>query len=63
MPSRKSSATGPGGIPLAVVIPLVHAAFDLATNASCPDCGSQVVVYICTGCKKPVWPNRGQASA
>jgi DNA-directed RNA polymerase subunit RPC12/RpoP len=63
MAGKKSSGSNPGGIPLAIVIPLAHAAFDVATNASCPDCGSQVVVYICTSCKKPVWPNRGQASA
>jgi len=63
MAAKKSSSSNPGGIPLAVVIPFAHAAFDLVTHASCPECGSQVVVYICTSCKKPVWPNRGQASA
>jgi DNA-directed RNA polymerase subunit RPC12/RpoP len=61
--ANKSANNGPGGVPWAVAIPIAHAVFDVATHASCPDCGSQVVVYICTGCKKPVWPNRGQASA
>jgi len=62
MASKKSS--GPGGVPWGVIIPIGHAAFDLATRASCPTCGSQVVLYICTGCKKPVWPKRqGPAAA
>ncbi len=62
MASKKKSA-GPGGIPWAVVIPLAHAVIDVATHANCPDCGTQVVLYICPTCKKPVWPNRGQATA
>ena len=40
-----------------------HAAVDLVTHASCPDCGNQVVLYICVNCKKPVWPRRGPAAA
>lgn len=62
MTSKKKN-TGPGGIPWAVVVPLVHAVVDVATNASCPDCAAQVVLYVCPNCKKPVWPNRGQATA
>lgn len=39
--------------------PLVaHAAFDLITKATCPNCGSQVVLYVCTGCHQPTWPRR-----
>jgi DNA-directed RNA polymerase subunit RPC12/RpoP len=59
--SKRNNATG--GIPWSVVVPLAHAVVDLATNARCPDCGSQVVLYICLGCEKPAWPERGQAAA
>jgi hypothetical protein len=62
--AAKTKGSGPGGVPWAVVIPLVRAGVDLATRAACPNCGNQVVLYICTGCKKLVWPNRrGPASA
>jgi len=61
--ASKGKGKGPGGIPLATLIAGAHAAYDIASKASCPQCGHQVVLYICTGCKKPVWPNRGQASA
>jgi DNA-directed RNA polymerase subunit RPC12/RpoP len=61
--ASKRKSSGPGGIPWAIVVPVVHAAVDLATSASCPDCGHQVVLYICIDCKKVVWPNRGQAAA
>jgi len=44
-------------------VPIVHAAVDLATHASCPNCGNQVVLYVCVNCKKPVWPQRGPAAA
>jgi len=61
--ASKRKSNGPGGIPWAVIIPVAHAAVDLATNARCPDCGNQVVLYICFNCLKPVWPQRGQAAA
>lgn len=61
--ASKSSNKGPGGMPWAVVVPVVHAVVDLATHASCPVCGNQVVLYVCVNCKKPVWPQRGQAAA
>jgi DNA-directed RNA polymerase subunit RPC12/RpoP len=57
------SSEGPGGVPWAVIIPVAHAAVDLATNAHCPDCGNQVVLYVCFNCNKPVWPDRGPAEA
>ena len=41
----------------------LHTAVDLATNAHCPDCGNQVVLYVCFSCNKPVWPDRGPAAA
>jgi predicted RNA-binding Zn-ribbon protein involved in translation (DUF1610 family) len=59
----RSSSKGPRGIPWAVVIPVVHAVVDLATHASCPTCGNQVVLYVCVNCEKPVWPHRGPAAA
>ena len=46
-----------------VVVPVVHAIVDLATHASCPQCGNQVVLYVCVNCKKPVWPHQGPAAA
>jgi DNA-directed RNA polymerase subunit RPC12/RpoP len=61
--ASRSKSQGPAGIPWAVVVPAVHVVVDLATHASCPDCGNQVVLYICFNCKKPVWPERGQAAA
>jgi DNA-directed RNA polymerase subunit RPC12/RpoP len=51
---KKASAAVPWG----AVVSVAHAAYDVATQASCPKCGSRVVVYICTGCKKPVKPVR-----
>ena len=59
----KSNSKGPGGVPWAVIVPIAHAAVDLVTHASCPDCGNQVVLYICVNCKKPVRPHRGPAAA
>lgn len=59
----KGSGKGPGGVSWVVIIPVAHAVFDIAAKASCPDCGQQVVLYVCTNCKKPVWPDRGQAAA
>ena len=61
--ASKSRGKARRGIPLATLIAGAHAAYDIATKASCPNCGHQVVLYICTGCKKPVRPIRGQASA
>jgi len=61
--ASKSSGQGPGGVPWAVIVPVVHAVVDLATHASCPKCGNQVVLYVCVNCKKPVWPYRGPATA
>jgi DNA-directed RNA polymerase subunit RPC12/RpoP len=46
------------GIQWAVVIPLKHAMVDLATEASCPNCGGRVVLYICPNCTRPLRPNR-----
>ena len=59
----KARASGPGGVPWAVIVPVAHAAFDLVTSASCPHCGSQVVLYICPSCRSIVWPNRGDTTA
>jgi predicted RNA-binding Zn-ribbon protein involved in translation (DUF1610 family) len=57
------SNKGPGGVPRPVVASVAHVAFDLATQASCPACGNQVVLYVCFSCKKVVRPQRGQAPA
>jgi len=59
----KSKSSGPGGVPWAIVIPVVHAVVDVATHVQCPDCGNQVVLYLCVNCKKLAWPRRGQAAA
>ena len=59
----KASGNGPGGVPWAVIVPVVHAAFDIVTSASCPSCGTQVVLYVCPTCRKIVWPNRGDNAA
>lgn len=61
--SPKSSSKGPGGLPWTVIVPVAHVAVDLATHASCPTCGNQVVLYVCINCKKIVRPQRGQAAA
>ncbi len=61
--ASKSRSRSTGNIPWAVVIPIIHAAVDLATNARCPDCQNQVVLYVCFNCKKPVRPSRGSAAA
>ena len=61
MPSKKTN--GPGGVPWAVVIPVVHTAIDLISAASCPRCGSQVVLYVCFNCHKPVQPRRSWPAA
>lgn len=58
---RKSDSVG--GVPIGVAPTAVHLAYDVISNASCPRCGSQVILYFCTVCKKPVRPNRGPASA
>ena len=41
----KVRSTGPGGVPWAVIVPVVHAAVDVVTSASCPSCGTRVVLY------------------
>jgi len=61
--ASKSNSNGLGGVPWAVIIPVVHAAVDLATNAHSADCGNQVVLYVCFNCKKIVWPQWGPAAA
>lgn len=61
--ASKSNSKRPGGLPWAVVVLAAHAVVDLATHASCPNCGNQVVVYVCVNCKKLVWPHRGPAAA
>ena len=59
----KVRSTGPGGVPWAVIVPVVHAAVDVVTSASCPSCGTRVVLYVCPSCRKIVWPNRGDNAA
>lgn len=56
------SSDGPGGVPWTVIVPVAHALVDLATHASCPACGNQVILYVCFNCKKIVRPQRGQAA-
>jgi hypothetical protein len=57
------SNKGPGGVPWTVIVPVAHAVVDLATHATCPACGNQVILYVCFNCKKIVRPQRGQAAA
>jgi DNA-directed RNA polymerase subunit RPC12/RpoP len=57
------SRKGLGNPPWAVIVPVAHAVIDLATHASCPDCGNRVVLYICVNCRRPVWPERSTGSA
>ena len=59
----KSSSQGLGGVPWAVIVPVVHVVLDLATHANCPNCGNQVVLYVCVNCKKLARPHRGLAAA
>jgi hypothetical protein len=42
--TSKRRSSSPGGIPWPVVAAAAHAGFDLATHASRPDCGDQVVL-------------------
>jgi DNA-directed RNA polymerase subunit RPC12/RpoP len=63
MATKKRGSGTPAGVPLGVLFGVGHVVYDLASHASCPNCGSQVVLYICTGCKRPVRPNRGRAAA
>lgn len=58
-----SKRHGPYGIPWPVVLAAVHALVDIVTNAQCPNCGSQVVLYVCADCAKSVWPRRGHTPA
>jgi DNA-directed RNA polymerase subunit RPC12/RpoP len=60
--ASKSSSRIPGGVPWTVIVPVVHVIVDLATHASCPNCESRVVLYVCINCKKPVLPRRGSAT-
>ena len=57
------SGKGSTSIPLPVVVSIAHVVLDLATHASCPTCGNQVVLYLCFNCKKIVVPERGGAAA
>jgi hypothetical protein len=52
-----------GAIPVGVLLAGLHVLFDLATHAACPACGTQVVLYVCPNCVKPVWPNRDDGLA
>lgn len=61
--AAKRKRSGAGGAPWAVALPVLHALFDLVARASCRQCGGQVILHFCTNCKKPSWPQRGQASA
>ena len=61
--ATRGKGKGPGGVSWLTLIGVIHAVYDIATDATCPDCGQRVVLYVCTSCKKPVWPNRGQAAA
>ena len=57
MASKKGSS-GSNAIPKAVIAIGAHAIVDLMTEASCPTCRNQVVLYFCSDCKKVVWPKR-----
>lgn len=61
MPKKNN---GPAGVPWGAVVPVAHVVVDLVSEATCPHCGSQVVLYVCFSCKKLVRPRRrGQAAA
>lgn len=59
----KAKGSRPGGVPWAVIVPVVHAVLDIVTSASCPRCGTQVVLYLCPSCRQVVWPSRGNNAA
>lgn len=54
MASKKKSS-GPARVPIGLVLGGLHLAYDLVSEARCPKCRSQVVLYFCTGCKTLVW--------
>jgi DNA-directed RNA polymerase subunit RPC12/RpoP len=61
--ARKKRQVGLRGVPWKIVLPVAHVIYDIVTTASCPRCGSRVVLYVCPRCKRIVKPNRrGPAS-
>ena len=59
----RARRSGLGRVPWAVIVPLVHAAADIITYASCPRCNTRVVLYVCPRCRTLAWPNRGNGAA
>ncbi len=49
---------GQRGVPWKIVSPVAHVAYDMASSASCPRCGSRVVLYACPRCRRLVKLNR-----
>jgi hypothetical protein len=60
--ASKSKGKGFAGIPLPVSLIVAHVIADVITNASCPQCENQVVLYFCVNCKRVVRPRRGRAT-
>ena len=58
-----SKGKGFAGIPWTISVLAAHVISDLITNARCPQCKSQVVLYTCVNCKKVVRPVRGWATS
>lgn len=56
--ASKKGNSGSNALPGAVIALGAHVIADLITEASCPVCGNQVVLYFCTSCKKIVRPKR-----
>jgi DNA-directed RNA polymerase subunit RPC12/RpoP len=60
MASKKNP--GSGKLPLGLIVTGLHVAFDIATKAECPQCGSQVVIYVCSTCRRLVNPRRRRST-
>ena len=61
--ATKGKDKGFGGVPASVFVIVAHVIADLISNASCPQCGDRVVLYVCVNCKKVVRPRRGRATS
>ena len=58
MASPKRRGRGSDKAAAALLAVGAHIAADLVTHAACPECGNQVVLYVCIHCTKIVWPKR-----
>ena len=42
----------------AAALAVVHVFLDVISEATCPKCGMNVVLYVCVNCPGLVWPKR-----